>query len=108
MRTWSQVEQLITEFSVLQSVVTLTTATAAGVSAPLSTSACPAKAITPKSPAQAGGHHLTNHFLSPLRPLVLKHDQPYVRSLLNSEQTTPLQRNCHPINIQQQSPIEQQ
>ena len=93
MRTWSQVEQLITERPALQCVVTSTKVTAAGMSAPLSASACPAKAITPK-------YHLTNHFLSPLRPLVLKRDQLYVQPLLNSEQTMSLQRNCYPVNIQ--------
>ena len=81
-------------------------ATVAGVSVPFSTSACPAKAITPKSPSQARGYHLTYHFLSPLQPLILKRDQSYVRSLLKSEQTMSVQRNCHPVNIQRRSPIE--
>lgn len=82
-------------------------ATAPDVSATLSISACHAKATTPESPVQAGGHHLTNHLLSSSRPLVLKCDQPFVRLLLNSEQTPSLQRNCHPVDIQQLSPIEQ-
>ena len=35
-------------------------ATVPAVSPPSSTSACLAKATTPESPAQTGGHHLTN------------------------------------------------
>ena len=105
--TWNQIEQLITELPALQSAVTITMVTAPDASAPLSTSTCPAKAITLESSVQAGGHHLISHLLSPLRPLVLKRDQPCVRPLLNSEQTPSLQRNCHPADIQQLAPIEQ-
>ena len=50
---------------------------------------------------------MTNHLLPPLRPLVLKRDQPYVQLSLNSEQTLSLQQNCHPVDIQRLSPIEQ-
>ena len=50
---------------------------------------------------------MTNHLLPPLRPLVLKRDQPYVQLSLNSEQTLSLQQNCHPVDIQRPSPIEQ-
>ena len=88
-------------------ITTSTTATAPDVSASLGTYVCPPKATTPESSVQAGGHHLTNHLLSPLRPLVLKRDQPYVQLSLNSEQTPSLQQNCHPVDIQQLSPIEQ-
>ena len=107
MTTCDQLEQLIAELPSLQSAVISTMATVPAVSAPSSTSACLAKATTPESPAQTGGHQLTSPLPSLLRPLSLKRDQTSVRLPLNSEHT-PQPTNCHPVATQRLHHLEQE
>ena len=69
------IEQLTADLPSFPFAATSTMTTVPAQLAPLSTSAYLAKATTPESPVQTGGHHPTSHLISLLWPLVLKHEQ---------------------------------